>query len=243
MPSDRSVRLAVIGSALLVAVLGSAVMLNAPVDVVEWSDGEYLGLRLLPPGPARAGLPVIPVEVRPDGTLVGRPDFLPWYRYCARENAPGLRDDYRGGNTFIFDTRPEKVERAEKSGIDLWWKDELGQTARATDFPGLWRGAPVQWRSQGQEGANVVTAVVIRVDPSAYPEPFRSEFVGDGFIAATTMDMHFCCTVGYEEHPSPRARFQDDPAHSLVFDSCHDSRYDPRAVKLYDGPPREVGPG
>ncbi|MBI2078011.1 MAG: hypothetical protein HYT80_06540 [Euryarchaeota archaeon] len=242
MSSDRSVRLCVVGSALVVAALGSAVMLNAPVDTVDRLGGEYWGLRVLAPGPAPMGLPVIPVDVRPDGTLVGRADYLPWYRYCGREAAPGLAEGYRGGSTFVYATRPEKVARAESQGIDLWWKEELGQTARAADFPGVWRGAPVHWRSQGQEGANVVTAVVIRVDPLAYPEPFRSEFVGDGFLAATTMDMHFCCTVGYEEHTSPRARLRDDPAHSLVFDSCHDSRYDPRSIKLYEGPPHEVRP-
>ena len=236
MLTDKAARIGVLVSSFVVTAIGVGVMVGSSFGNPDVENREYWGARVLSPGPAVKGLPLIPVRVEADGTLSGVPTHLSWYRYCGHEDSPGTSYSFQGPNSFSYYTNREKVLRAKAEGVNLWWENSLGKAVRANDFPGLWKGAPVEWRSEGQRGEDVITAVVIRVDPMAYPDKVRSEFVRDGFVAVTTSVTHMCCVAGYEEQRSVAARYREGDGYPVIYDSCHDNRYNPRQVRSYELP-------
>src|SRR5687768_17039813 len=118
--NDRIVRLAVLTAAILAAGAFLFVMIASPHVRLEPQDRAYWGARIIPPGPAPNGLPIIPVELDDAGTLSGIPTYLNWYRYNGYEDAPGLRSTYRGDDTFLYGINPERVAVAHAQGIDPW---------------------------------------------------------------------------------------------------------------------------
>jgi Rieske Fe-S protein len=192
---------------------------------------DYLGVRVLDDSKAPQGLPLIPVRVDDEGRLEGEPRHLEWYRYCSRNEAPGLLDSYSGDSLFRYHVPSARVTEAEELGT--WYLGRHGQVARADDFPGDGEGAVVSWRSQGQDDSNFVGAIVIKVDPEGFEDRVRQEYVSDGFLGVIGLCAHLCCapvyrlgTTGYHEG------HWDD----IVCD-CHGSWYDPRTVETYRFPP------
>lgn len=191
----------------------------------------YLGVKVLPKSKAPQGLPLIPVRRNADGVLDGVPRHLEWYRYCSRNEAPGLFDSYVGDDVLRYLMPSHRRHEAER--LDLWWRNKEGQRIRSDDFPEVGSGALASWRSEGQLESNLVPVVVVRVEPEDYDEPVRSEYVADGFLAAAGLCAHFCCTPVY--------RMGDSGYHAGHWDhivcDCHGSWYDPAAVQEYTFPP------
>lgn len=222
-----------VGTAAVTAAggVGFAAFQSAAPKVDALPRFPYLGVKVLTGSKAPQGIPLIPVRTADDGSLEGVPRHLEWYRYCSRNEAPGLFDAYDGDDTFRY-LLPEN-RKAEADRLDLWWRNKVGQVVRAVDFPGVGSGALASWRSQGELESNVVPVVVIRVDPETYDEPVRTEYVADGFLAVAGLCAHFCCTPVY--------RMGDEGYHAGHWDDivcdCHGSWYDPRSVREYTFPP------
>lgn len=228
-----------LGTAAGLAATAFAVILfaAAPVQVAP-SDHEYWGARVLPPGPASDGLPIVGVRVASDGTIAGIPSNLQWYAYNGRETSPGLSDDFEGDNTFRYAMRDEQLQHLRARNLSFWWEPFLGQPVRSSDFPPqAWEAAPAVWRSpDGAQDPQLIRVWVMRVDPSSYPEEVRSEFVDEGFLAFVAHDTHFGCLVGWRVSQSPLAVHEGK---SVLMDTCHQSRYDPREILRYELPPAE----
>lgn len=232
--SDRLVRLVVLGGAFL-AVSAFAVAFAFSASPAVNVDPDYIGARILPPGPAQNGLPMIPVRVDEAGFLIGVPSHLSWYRYC-NAGLGALEPERRSTNRFVFDQLDGKLEQARVQGMDLWYEERLGDAARPEHFSEFWQGAPVSWRSEGEtDDGQVLRAVLIKIDPSVYSERIRKEFAPDGFAAFFAGSTFFCCNVGWEDNNNPKARFDD--GFPLLYDPCHDARYDIRDIRTYDYPP------
>jgi Rieske Fe-S protein len=87
-------------------------------------------------------------------------------------------------------------------------------------------------------GTDIITAIVLRVDPAslsfhqAPEEVVRSRFLapapdGDVLIGYVSFCKHFCCVPGWRESPTARERgFWED-----IFCTCHASAYDPRRIR------------
>jgi Rieske Fe-S protein len=127
---------------------------------------------------------------------------------------------------------PESRQAAAQR-LGVWWRNKIGKEVKASDFPGPGDGALTSWRSQGNLDSNLVGALVIRVDPEAYEEPVRSQYVADGFLGAVALCGHLCCTPVY--------RMGDDGYHAGHWDDvvcdCHGSWYDPDEIREYTFPP------
>lgn len=238
---------------MIAASAGAALAFAAP-NVVPLSYNPrkiprfpYLGARILPPGPAPQGIPLIPVKVV-EGVLEGVPEnkqssikhWLDWYKYCSHELAPGLDLNFTQDNKLRYYTNPEKITNAKRSGIPLWYESYLDQEMRAEHFKNVGDGAPFRWRSEGQEGTNIVTGILLKVnvDKIKSSKPLTG-FVydngdGTGFIAYCSFCAHFCCVPGYAENKNPKRL---EASRELIFCSCHDSRYDPLDVREYTFPP------
>lgn len=223
----------------------------------------YVGVRILPPGPAPQGVPLIPLTVNEDGILEGIPENtkssvkhnLDWYKYCSHEKAPGLELGFTQDNRLRYFFLPDKIAKAKAQGIDLWYKDLIDKEVRAADFKELGRGAPFRWRSEGQEQNNIITGIVMKIRPSEIKGRLPDGFVhenedGTGFIAVCSFCAHFCCVPGYAENNSPLTKYQGGggsffssgdgdgiDGHELIYCSCHDSRYDPFDIRQYTFPP------
>ena len=233
--SDRLVRLAVLGGALLaVSAFTVAFAFSASPDV-DVKDGTYLGATLLPPGPGIGGLPLIPVRIGSDGILEGVPTHLDWYSYC-RTEAPGLELGAPFTNEFTYSVGEERLRAARAQGIEVWFEPLLGEKVRAQDFTEDWQGAHVKWRSPaGDSGARDLNAVILRVPSGTYSTDVELEFAPHGFVAFNQDDTHFCCQVGWHLNNSPHTRASD--GFELLYDACHDDRYDPRVIERYEWPP------
>ena len=241
MDSERLVRFAVLGCATVAVVaFGAAFAITASPDV-DVETGRYLGAKLLPPGPGIGGLPIIPVRVDDAGFIEGVSSHLDWYSYC-RSDMPGLAEHYGGDNRFTYALADERLRQAEVQGIDVWFEPLLGEQVRATDFTEDWQGAHVTWRSAGvTDPGGQMGAVVLKVPAGTYSDKVTREFAPDGFIAFNVDDTHFCCQVSWRLHNTPMAKTratEDDPGgFDLLYDSCHDDRYDPRYIQSYERPP------
>lgn len=235
MESERLIRVTVLSMALIAVIaFGVAFVLPTAPSAIVAKDQDYLGARIIPPGPAPKGLPLIPVRVNDEGVLEGVPSHLGWYEYC-RPNAPGLSTDFRGANTFSYYLSPQQLHIAEMQMGGVWYGDSIGEAVRPENFTELWQGASVMWRTPTEYGPDdQLLAILVKVDPNVYPENIRDEFMPDGFAAFNAGDAHFCCVVGYQVNNSPRAK--DDAGQDYIFDSCHDSRYDIRDIRTYTVP-------
>lgn len=209
----------------------------------------YLGAKKVG-GPAPQGIPLIPLKVK-DGFVEGVPELknagvnhnLDWYKYCAHEGAPGLEADFTADNVLRYFNNPAKVKTAEKElGRSLWYADKLDQKIEVAHFTEVGMGAPFRWRSEGQEQNNIVTGIVIRVDPEKVggkrAEPGKKfigkdEESGAAFIAFCSFCAHFCCVPGFKESKIPL----DKGLFEKIYCTCHDSVYDPLNIHEYTFPP------
>ncbi len=241
MESERLIRLTVLSAALIAVIAFGAAFALTASPRVNVDDGRYLGARLLPPGPGDGGLPVIPVRVDEMGLIQGVSSHLDWYSYC-RPDMPGLGGDFEGDNRFTYSLSEERIWAAEAQGLEVWFEPLLDREVKATDFTEDWQGAHVKWRSQGvTDPGRQMNAIVLKVPNGTYSDEVTREFAPDGFIAFNVDDTHFCCQVGWRLNTSPKAttsvREDDEGGFDLLYDSCHDDRYDPRAIQSYDRPP------
>jgi Rieske Fe-S protein len=242
----------------VVVAAGGAIVAGAVPYVVPLSYNPrkiprfpYVGARILPPGPAPQGIPLIPVLVNKDGLLEGVPENrkskvkhdLSWYKYCSHEAAPGLDISFTQDNKLRYYTNPEKVSVARAQGLALWYENLLDQELRADHFKKIGDGAPFRWRSEGQVGTNIVTGIIIKVDPSKIKGSLPDGFVwdnkdGSGFIAVCSFCAHFCCVPGYLENNSPKTHEPGKGVNdTVIYCSCHDSRYDFTDIRQYTFPP------
>lgn len=238
--TDAMAKLGLAAASILAAVaLVAIVLMAAGAPMPMRPPAEYYGARLIPPGgPASVGLPAIPVRVTEDGRIVGVPARLDVYDYCSA-TLPALSPDYEGSEEFRYALRPEKLEIAHRRGVDIWFEGLLGKPVRASDFTEDWQGAAVVWRGDASGEHDALRAIVLRVGPDAdYPRGFRNDFAKDGFVAFMAPSTGYCCTAGYEESGSEFAR---RGGWSLIYDTCHDSLWDPRSVRLYPSDFREDG--
>lgn len=205
----------------------------------------YLGAKVLRK-PAPNGVPLIPLRINKAGELEGVPELkgvspahgLHWYRYCSHEAAPGLQDGFTDDNVLRYFNTSKKLQDAEDAfGVPLWYADRVGQNVRAQEFEKVDQGAPFRWRSEGQEQNNIVTGIVIRIDPTRLrgkpiaPYLATDEASGATFIAFCSFCAHMCCLPGYAE--SKQAGSDLDK----LLCTCHGSLYDPREIRQYTGPP------
>lgn len=218
-------------TALLVATaLGSILFLSVSPDMPPREASAYYGARILAPGPATVGLPAIPVRVEDDGSLTGIPTNLGWYDYC-HTSPPGLRRDAPVSNRFVYDLDADRLSIAHTRGVELWFEPLLGREANRDDFTQDWQGAHVRWRSDGAGGVDVLPAILLKVGPgSNYPDAFTAEFAPHGFVAFLAPSTGYCCNAGYGLSPSSIARRD---GHPVIYETCHDSRWDPREVRSY----------
>ena len=221
---------------------------------------NYIGSTLVS-GPAPQGIPILPLKLEngivmgdpawaPPGGKVSDPTFtsvLEWYKFCGRAARPGYRPDYNDStaNKLQYFVLPEKLASAAAGGIGLWFESLIGNDVRPEDFREVGYGAGVSWRSQGQSGLNIITAMVIRQNKKAFSynaaawpggaDDFRRAVdstivdLGDGtaLVAYISTCKHFCCTPGWRE--SPLAQTQG--FWSKMFCTCHFSVYDPVQFK------------
>lgn len=200
-------------------------------------------------GPAPRGIPYIPIAVEGD-TFIGKPEIphyeagkppinaLDWYKYCGHSGAPGLAKDFTKDNALTYLAK-EEYEHA----ITPWFKPYLDQHIKPSQFPADGFGAAFRWRSDGQQGANVITGVIIRIRESdvkqvsaAVPpgkpisedefqwvlENIFAKHEGKLYAAVSSFCTHFCCAPGYRESEAlarPRAAWDN------IFCTCHNSNY------------------
>lgn len=202
----------------------------------------YLGAKVLSGSPAPRGLPLMPVRINEEGLVEVIPEdddtnYLDWYRYCSHENAPGLANpDFTQDNTIEYFLTEEKLVVAGDEAIERWWyAEKLEQPIRARDFANrpFGDGAAFRWRSQGQSGNDVITGILLKLDPAEFnlSEEELSKYMDmeTNLIAFSSFCTHFCCVPGWKEDPSAdKLGFWD-----MIFCTCHNSRYDPRDLTEY----------
>lgn len=225
-----------VGAAALGAVAATTVSMVKPLSAPQEERGAgfpYLGTKLVR-GPAKVGLPMIPVKVNDKGELEGDATYLDWYGYCGHVQAPGLSSDFTEDNRFRFFVKPDFR--------NAWYGHLDGQIPLARHFADAWQGASVTWRSEGQKGADVVTAMLMRIDPKALGKPadpvpametLYQSVVDTGFIAFVSFCAHACCVPGYMEAQIAKSdgggKFWE-----RIYCTCHGSVYDPRKLEVFD---------
>lgn len=194
---------------------------------------RYWGVKVLSGSKAPRGIPIIPVTANAAGELEGRPDHLEWYRYCGRNNAPGLDPGFASDNGFRYAVEPQVLSTTQSEGIDAWYAAKLGRKARLEDFDEVGKGAPVLWRSEGHEQDNPLTCLLIRVDAERYPERIRDAYLPNGILGVFSTCAHLCLVptwraskVGYGE-----GHWDDITCFG------HGSWYSPRDIVEYEFPP------
>jgi len=194
---------------------------------------KYVGVKVLGGSQAPRGIPIIPVRTNAAGELEGVPKHLEWYRYCGRNNAPGLSSGFATDNVFRYNVTPSVLADTKAEGIDAWYEGRLGQPALREHFDEVGKGAPAVWRSEGQESTNPLTCLLVRIDIDQLDPRIATEFVPDGIVGVFATCAHLCCVptwrasrVGYGE-----GHWDDITCH------CHGSWYNPRELAEYDFPP------
>lgn len=186
---------------------------------------EYIGAKKVG-GPAPRSIPVLPLGFASDGTMMGSPTLagesvLDWYKYCGHEGTDGLQEDYEPQDENLIVEPPSR---------DRWFSDLQGEPLKTSHFEEVNQGVPVRWRSHGKEGNNVISAVVLKVDPESIAfegvDQALVEEAGlaEGFVAFVTFCTHFCCVPGWKHAPE-QAKPRD--AWDNILCTCHYSQYDP----------------
>ncbi len=228
----KGMAVAGVGAAALAGGVGVGVSLaQDPCD--ELRTVEYVGAKKMA-GPAPRGLPLLPVTVGDDGVVRGRPSLLGepilgWYRYCGHGEAPGLQEGYEGDEVLRYFVPASQLA----GGADPWFRDRLGEPVRFRDLePG--RAAAARWRSEGAEGKDVVTVLLMRVRGGEVALEGVDRRVADalglaqGLVAMVSFCTHFCCVPGYRNPSAGAGGSEGD-----VFCSCHGSVYDPYTLARY----------
>lgn len=203
----------------------------------------YLGARLIG-GPAPQGLPLIPIRVNESGEVEGVPSLeesdvehsLDWYKYCSHDEAPGLDPDFTDDNVLRYFNTETKLRDAERElGEPLWYHNMLDEPILAEHLTDVGMGAPFKWRSEDQRDTNIITGIVIKVDPASVAgqgyEPFMDP--DHNLMGFCSFCAHFCCVPGYQESSIPRGKGLFDK----IYCTCHDSVYDPSDIAPYRFPP------
>lgn len=204
---------------------------------------SYLGTKVITGSPAPRGLPFIAVRVNEEGFVEALPEvegenMLDWYRYCGKENAPSLANPaFTDDNTIEFFLTEEKLHAAGAEAEERWWyANKLGEKIKASDFANrdFGSGAAFRWRSQGLSGNDIVTGILLKLDPSDFEgidEDTLSQFMDmeHNLIGVYSTCTHFCCVPGFKEDPTAE-RFD---AWDMIFCTCHNSRFNPLEVTEY----------
>lgn len=217
------------------------------IPTLELAAGEeeneiFDGLAFTKVGPAPA-----------EGAEDTRPtaiNFLEWYKYCGHQGAPGLNaadPDFAEQNQLKFFIAEEKI-----AAVNPWYVDLLEKPIKPADFPDFEFGAGFIWRSEGQEGPNVLTGAIVRypkdairfvdvgtINPAKPLTQAQFDWVKKNlmvetedsvFAAVSTFCSHFCCIPGYKEAEKlARAR----NAWDKLYCTCHNSVYEPREPVSY----------
>jgi Rieske Fe-S protein len=230
-------------SAAGVAAVGAGAMVNplAMTSKAPFRRVEYIGATLVS-GPAPQGIPLMPLQKAANGDLSVNPNppgvpggVLNWYKYCSHEKTTGLQEGFAAKDEAI---RFFLTEEKKASTVEGWYLDKLGSVVNVRDFDAVGRGAGFNWRSQGQTGKNIITGIVIKIDPrqlafeNAPEDIVREQFIvptddGNAMIAYSSFCKHFCCVPGWHESPLAKSQGFFDK----IFCTCHFSVYDPYLVK------------
>lgn len=203
---------------------------------------DYVGVRVLAGSPAPRGLPLVPLAVNADGFVEGVPEtdgenHLDWYRYCGHESAPGLRPGGTSDNVLRYFLNEEKLITADDAQREAWWyRDRIGEPVHVDEWSNrpYGTGAAVQWRSVGETGDDIVTALVLKLDPDAFTGKVRDQLprfmdMDHHLLGVSTYCTHLCCVPGWkEDQAASRLGFWD-----MIFCTCHNSRFDPRELETY----------
>lgn len=236
----RSFVKACVGVAAAGSIAATGFGLFKPLAIVKPTTSKmvrYLGAKVLAGSPAPRGVPLIPLRVNAEGFIEGVPEHLDWYRYCSHEEAPGLADaGFTKDNVFRYFLTEEKLIKAGPQAKEIWWyADRLEQKVHVDHFKNLQpgTGAAVRWRSEGVSGSDVVTAIVIKLDPSKFTGDAYKEFMttdGSNLVGYSSFCPHFCCVPGFKED-QVADKFD---AWDMIFCTCHNSRYDPTDLVEYE---------
>lgn len=260
---DGMNRRAFVKTAVTAAAIG-AVGSTAAGLVVPLSTAGGLKIKRFPywgarrvDGPAPQGVPLIPIKANDKGEIEGQADFdatpisgagndsiLEWYRYCGHDESPAFEKGHTNDNVLRYFNNPAKVATAAKDlGAPLWYAGKLGQIVTVADFAGMppGTGAPFKWRSEDLEGNDIVTGIIIKIDPAARKGEDASDFMASSggpdapkdLIAFSSYCAHFCCVPGFKESKEALAAdwFEN------MYCTCHNSVYDPLQVRRYKFPP------
>lgn len=251
MDRRRFVKTAV-GAATFAAVGASGASIVVPLSTsgrLNIRRFPYIGARRVL-GPAPQGIPLIPLQVNAAGLVEGVPKLegaavehsLEWYRYCGHDESPAFDPGFTDDNVLRYFNNPAKVQKAaQELGQPLWYAQKLNQPIRADDFTEVGRGAPFRWRSEKLEGNDIVTGILVKVDPGELKgedvKPFmaksREDLPEPDLVAFSSYCAHFCCVPGYQESKIPLGKDLFD----MIYCTCHDSVYNPRMMKKYLFPP------
>jgi Rieske Fe-S protein len=163
-------------------------------------------------------------------------NLLDWYKYCSHEKTVGLQTAHRAPDETI---RYFLTDEKKATIVEGWYLDKIGRVVNIADFDAVGKGAGFNWRSQGQAGKNIISGIVIRINPSdldfskakGMESIVRDSFVvqrGDTTLMAfSSFCKHFCCVPGWHESELAQSQgFWDK-----MFCTCHFSVYDPYQIK------------
>ncbi len=208
---------------------------------------DYFGARAMPGSPAPRGLPLIPVRVNDEGFVEGVPEkerngvmvnYLDRLRYCGYQSAPNLKDPSSGDNVFRYFLTEEKIHQAADPEGTWFFLDKIGDRVRADDFADLDynTGAAVRWRSEDARPSDIVTMMVLKLDPDRFEGPNAGElehFMDNdhNLVGLSAICTHFCCVPGYKE---ARTKAESFGAWEMAFCTCHNSRFNPYEITGYN---------
>lgn len=226
-------------TAVVAGVAGAVAGAGAAAFVPLSKGGErvprfrYVGVKVLDQSQAPRGIPLVPVRSNAQGELSGAPDHLEWYRYCGRNNAPGLEKDFVSDNAFRYEYAEDVLEGAKEEGIEFWYEPLRGRVARLADFDEVGKGASVLWRSEGHEKTNPLLCLLVRVDTSTHDPAHVERFFPDGVMGVFATCAHLCCAPTWR---ASRLNYGEGHWDDITC-HCHGSWYSPRELAEYDFPP------
>lgn len=249
----RSFVKASLGAGVLGAGAAAAYGMGKPLALTGGTQAvkvEFLGAKRVG-GPAPRGLPILPLELDSEGNIIGQIvetdgglTNLDWYQYCGHEDAPGLQAEVNFPDNLVrYFITPDKIAQ----GFNPWYADLVGNPMNVNDFPDVGFGAAGNWRSEGQTGAGIITAIVVNVgkdldnvggtgnkltfeDADQWADPVRAQVEETGLLGFVSFCSHFCCVPGWKEADKSLADSKN--AWDTLFCTCHFSVYDPAVLKV-----------